>query len=284
MIEVTHVSKYFGRLVAVDDLSFSVAPGEAVALWGANGAGKTTALRCLLGLIPFTGQVTIAGLNARKQGKLMRHNIGFVPQELAFHDDMTVAETLTFYARIKKVPAGHDFAPLLKQLQLTTHIKKRVGDLSGGLKQRMALALALLSEPPILLLDEPSANLDIRARDSFLQLLSEFKNAGKTLLFSSHRLDEVTALADRVLLLEAGKLVVDAPPSELEQRLGLPSTLHIYLPPTTISVAMDALTAQGLSVHLNGRGVRVQVAPGKKGHVLRVLHDAGVIIDDFVVE
>ena len=284
MIDVNGLSKNFGRLTAIDNITFQVASGEAVALWGANGAGKTTALRCLLGLIPFSGSVTLADIDVAREGKAARRLVGFVPQELTFHDDLSVVETLTFYARLKKVPTGFDFAPLLTRLELKPHIDKRVADLSGGLKQRLALALALLADPPLLVLDEPSANLDIRARDDFLHLLNELKQAGKTIVFSSHRLDEVTALADRVLLLEAGRLVVDAPPSELEQRLGLPTTLHLYMPQATVTAAMDTLQAQGLPVHLNGRGVRVQVAPGEKGRVLRILHEAGVEFDDFVVE
>lgn len=284
MIEVNNLSKHFGRLKAVDDLSFRVDKGEAVAFWGANGAGKTTALRCLLGLIPYMGSISIADFDVAQQGKAARRMVGFVPQELTFHDDLTVAETLTFYGRLKKISADFDFAALLDRLQLKPHIEKRVGDLSGGLKQRLALALALLADPPILLLDEPSANLDIRARDDFLTLLNELKAAGKTIIFSSHRLDEVTALADRVLLLEAGKLVVDAPPSELEQRLGLPSTLHLYMPQAMAAIAVDTLKTHGLPVHLNGRGLRVQVAPGGKGNVLKLLHEANVEIDDFVVE
>jgi len=284
MITVTNVTKRFGGLTAVDDLSFQVQAGEAVALWGANGAGKTTALRCLLGLLPFEGSVTIADKDVQTQGKAARSLMGFVPQELNFHDDMTVAETLTFYARLKKVASGYDFTPLLDRLELTVHINKPVHDLSGGLKQRLALALALLADPPILILDEPTANLDIRAREDFLLLLHELKVGGKTLAFSSHRLEEVTALADRVLLMEAGRLVIDAPPNELEQRLGWESTLHLYLPEPVIEPALETLTAYGTPVSRNGRGVRVQVKPGEKGKVLRMLHDAGIEIEDFTIE
>ena len=185
---------------------------------------------------------------------------------------------------LKKVPGGTDFTALLEQLQLTPHIDKLVRDLSGGLKQRLALALALLADPPILILDEPTSNLDIRAREDFLSLLHDLKEQGKALLFSSHHLDEVTALADRVLLMEAGRLVVDAPPYELEKRLGWKSTLHLYLPAATIDPALDVLTASGLAVSRNGRGVRVQVAPGEKGKVLRSLHEAGIEVEDFAVE
>lgn len=284
MIEVTHLTKQFGRLKAVDDLSFTVKEGQAVAFWGANGAGKTTVVRCLLDLIPYEGQITIAGLDAKRDGKKVRMQVGFVPQELNFHDDLTISETVAFYARLKKMPAGTDFTALLEKLDLTQHIEKPISDLSGGMKQRLALALALLSDPPLLILDEPTVNLDIRSRDTFIQLLLDLKHAGKTLVFSSHRLEEVTALADRILLLEAGRLVVDSPPDQLEQQLGWQSTLHLYLPRTAIQPAMDTLAQHGLPVVMNGRGVRVQVAPGKKGQVLQMLHEAGVQVDDFTVE
>lgn len=283
-IEVRHLTKKFGRFTAVDDLSFTVGTGEAVALWGANGAGKTTAVRCLLNLFPFEGEILINGLDTRRQSKEVRRMIGFVPQELSFHDDMSVAETLVFYARLKKVENGYDFSPLLEQVRLTPHIKKRVGELSGGLKQRLALAVALLSDPPILVLDEPTASLDIRSREEFLLLLRSLRHDGKTMIFSSHHLEEITALANRVLLLEGGRLVVDSPPDQLEHRLGWETTLHLYLPETGIDPALETLANLGMPVSRNGRGVRVNVAPGSKGKVLRVLQEAGIQVDDFSVE
>ena len=284
MIEVRNLTKRFGRFTAVDDLSFTVGAGEAVALWGANGAGKTTAVRCLLNLFPYEGEIVVDGLDARRNSKQVRRLIGFVPQELSFHDDMSVAETLIFYARLKKVADGFDFEPLLEQVRLVPHVQKRVGELSGGLQQRLALAAALLSDPPILVLDEPTASLDIRSREEFLILLRKLKQDGKTMIFSSHHLEEVTALADRVLLLEGGRLVVDAPPDQLERRLGWETTLHLYLPEAGIGAAMERLESLGMLASHNGRGVRVQVAPGSKGKVLRALHEAGIEVDDFSVE
>ncbi len=284
MIEVRNLTKRFGRFTAVQDLSFTVAEGEAVALWGANGAGKTTAVRCLLNLFPYEGEITVNGLDARRQSKAVRRLVGFVPQELSFHDDMSVAETLIFYARLKKVPDGYDFEPLLEQLRLTTHINHRVGELSGGLKQRLALAVALLSDPPILILDEPTASLDIRSREEFLVLLRGLKRAGKTMVFSSHHLEEITALADRVLLLEDGRLVVDAPPDQLERQLNWDTTLHLYMDEAAIDPALQTLAKLGMPVSRNRRGLRVQVAPGAKGQVLQALHDVGLRVDDFTVE
>lgn len=284
LIVLANVTKRFGGLTAVDDLSFSIKSGEAIALWGANGAGKTTALRCLLGLLPFEGKVTIDGIDITRHGKAARAKLGFVPQELNFHDDMTVAETITFYARLKKIPSGQSFTELLERLDIMPHISKRVRNLSGGLKQRLALALALLADPPILVLDEPTANLDISAREDFLTLLQTLKSKGKTLVFSSHRLEEVVALSDRVLLMEAGRLVADGPPSEMERRRGWETTLYLSLPEGEIETAVSALIAQGLFTSRNGRGIRVQIKPGDKGLVLQILAGAGIEIKDFTVE
>jgi len=284
MIEAKGLTKRFGRVTAVNNISFGVREGEAVALWGANGAGKTTVLHCILSLLPFEGGITVSGMDVRRQGKAVRSLVGFVPQELSFHDDMSVEETVTFYGMLKKVEAGHDFTALLSRLNLSEYVSKPVGDLSGGLKQRLALALALISDPPILLLDEPTANLDIRSREGFQELLLQLKSEGKTLLFNSHRVDEVTALADRVLLLESGKLVVDAPPQELEQQLGRPITLHLYMSKQGINPAMETFSRHGFAASVNGRGVRVNVGPGQKGQALQLLHEAGVVVSDFTVE
>lgn len=208
MVHVRELTKRFGPLVAVDRLSFEVMPGEAVALWGPNGAGKTTALRCLLGLLPFEGMIRVGGYDVTLQGKEARRLVGFVPQELNFHDDLAVRETLRFYARLKKAPLER-IDKALERIGLTRHAHKPVKDLSGGMKQRLALAVALLADPPLLVLDEPTANLDARSRQELLTLLGELKAAGKTLIFSSHRLGEVVKLADRVLVLEDGRLVTD---------------------------------------------------------------------------
>ena len=197
MVNVENLSKRFGQTLALNDISFEINTGEAVALWGANGAGKTTALRCLLGVIPYEGTVRLGEYHSTWQGKAVRRLLGFVPQEINFHDDLSVLETLHFYARLKKTAVDTDHtAAFLARLGLDTHLKKQVGDLSGGMKQRLALAIALLADPPILVLDEPTANLDVKAREEFLTLLLSLKEAGKTLIFSSHRPDEVTTLAD----------------------------------------------------------------------------------------
>lgn len=286
MIQVQNLSKQYGSLTAVDGISFEVEAGESVALWGENGAGKTTALRCLLGVIPFQGRVLLNGYNSSYQGKTARQFLGFVPQEISFHDDLTVRETVRFYARLKKTTTDSDHvSALLNRLGLVSYVSKYVRDLSGGMKQRLALVIALLSDPPILILDEPTANLDVKARDEFLALLAELKEAGKTLIFSSHRLEEVATLADRVLLIESGKLTADCPPAELSSHLGTRAMLKLHLAGDEwIRPAVETLSLHGFSAQRNGTGVWVQVVPLEKAKPISLLAEAGIPVDDFQLE
>jgi len=285
MIQVKNLSKWFGKTKAVDDLTFNIRAGEAVALWGANGAGKTTALRCILGVMPYEGTVMLGDNDVSWQGKAARRLLGFVPQEISLHDDMSVEETLRFYGRLKKVPADSENGNrLLERLGLSGYAHKAVRDLSGGMKQRLALAIALLSDPPVLILDEPTANLDVKARGEFLGLLAELKAAGKTLLFSSHRLEEVAALADRVLLMEAGRLAADCPPMELGNRLGSSALLKLHLDEEWIETAVSTLTHNGYKANRNGKGIWVRVIPLEKARPISVLAEAGIPVDDFEVE
>ena len=143
MIKVNHLTKKFGAFTAVDNLSFAVAPGEAVALWGPNGAGKTTVIRCLLGLLSAKGELRLNSFDAQREGKKARGAVGYVPQELAFYDDLSARETLRFYANLKGVPTAR-VDQTLAEVGLSEHIHKSVAALSGGMKQRLALAIALL--------------------------------------------------------------------------------------------------------------------------------------------
>jgi heme ABC exporter ATP-binding subunit CcmA len=227
MITVTHLTKSFGSTTAVDQLSFSVASGEAIALWGPNGAGKTTVIRCLLGLLKAEGELTIHGHDTRREGKRARAAVGYVPQELAFYDDLSARDTLRFYAELKRVSTDR-VDQVLAEVGLSDHGHKEVSALSGGMKQRLALACALLADPPLLILDEPTSNLDTAARDDFIKLLLQQKEQGKTLLFTSHRLEEVETLASRVLVLEEGRLKLSCDqPAELAHRLGMTLSLKL---------------------------------------------------------
>lgn len=206
MISISHLTKKFGRYVALNDVSLEVQRGEVIALWGPNGAGKSTLVRCLLGLLPFSGTATIAGVDVTRQGKAARRLIGYVPQEPALFDDLRVDEATLFFGRLKR--AGTDeMRRMLDEVHLVPHAKKRVRELSGGLKQRLSLGLARLTDPPVILMDEPTANLDATARGELLADVERLRERGKTVLLISHRPEEVRQLADRIATLEAGRIV-----------------------------------------------------------------------------
>lgn len=283
MIIFENLTKSYGRAKAVDDLGFEVGGREAVALWGPNGAGKTTVIKCLLGLLRYDGEIEVDGVDARANGRSVRRRLGYVPQELAFYDDMGTLESALFYARLKSVSSDRA-EEVLGQVGLHEHAHKPVGALSGGMKQRLALGLALLADPPILVLDEPTSNLDSEARDHLLDLLLQVKADGRTVLFTSHRLEEVESLADWVLVMEDGRESLRCPAQELPTRLGLRSRVKLRLPASAIESAIAVLAADGLSAQPNGSGVLVEVPAGEKARPINVLSRADIVVHDFEVE
>ncbi len=283
MILFNHLTKRFGKFTAVDDLSFAVEAQQAVALWGPNGAGKTTAIKCLLGLLRYDGQIVVDGQDAHRQGKAVRRRLGYVPQELAFYSDLSALDTALFYARLKRAPASRA-AQVLAEVGLEEHHAKPVGALSGGMKQRLALGLALLADPPVLVLDEPTSNLDAAGRDQFLDLLARVRSAGKTVLFTSHRIEEITALADRVLVMARGRLVETCTAAELPARLGLRTQVKLRLPQDAVDPALLVLQQGGFSASRNGHGVLVDVRPDAKAAPIHALRDAAIEVTDFEMQ
>jgi ABC-type multidrug transport system ATPase subunit len=281
MIRVNDLVKRFGSTTVLKGLSFDVRAGEAVALWGTNGAGKTTALKCLLGLYRFEGQAVVAGHDVAREGKAARAALGYVPQELALYD-LSTLETVQFYAELKRSPA-QQVNDVLALVGLADQASKPAEKLSGGMKQRLALGCALLGDPPVLLLDEPTSNLDAAGREAFMHLLARLKESGKTILFSSHRLEELEAVADRVLIVQEGRLAFECAPQEVAERLGLTLRLKLHLPADQHPLALEALASEGYAASPNGRGIWVTVAPSAKAAPIRALEQAGIAVTDFDV-
>jgi ABC-type multidrug transport system ATPase subunit len=283
MIEVREVTKGFGNIKAVDFVSFNVYRGEAVALLGPNGAGKSTLIKCVLGLLDFKGEITLNGLNIKNNTKEAKALIGYVPQEPKFYD-MSALEILSFFGAIRRVGKKR-IEQVLDLVGLKEHAQKAIPALSGGMRQRLSFAIALLSNSPILILDEPTSNLDAYARADFLKLISEFKKEGKTVLFSSHRLDVVDFLADKVLVMKSGRLVLESPPSRLGELLGLKLTLHIKVPSSWLKAALEILNKNGFKeAGLNGNRIFIQVTSNERILPVRTLLLAEVPVDDFSIE
>ena len=245
-VEASGLGKRYGRLPVLADFDLSVAPGEAVALWGPNGAGKTTALRCILGLIAHQGAVRVNGVDTRADPKRARAFMGYVPQDQQL-PDLPVRDLVAFFGGLRGV-APADALQVARDLDLDPHMEKRPDELSGGLRQRLALALASLGSPRLLLLDEPTANLDVATRGTITALLEEMHQRGAALLFTTHRLEEVISLADRVVTLDGGRIVAVQSVEAFAAAADTSSTIMIRVPADAVARAEAVLTAAGFDV------------------------------------
>ena len=219
MIEAKGLSKYFGPFVAVRDISFAIPKGQIVAFLGPNGAGKTTMMRMLTGyLAPSAGSASIGGMDVREHRIEASRRLGYLPENGPLYPDMTPLELLTFFGEArelgKALKSRIDAVVELCALQLV--IEKPIGRLSKGLKQRVGLAQALLHDPDVLIMDEPTAGLDPNQIRQFRDNVQRLR-ATKTLLVSTHILHEAEATADRVLLVDGGRLVFDGTLAELKE-------------------------------------------------------------------
>jgi len=279
MISVEHLTKRYGQAVVVDDVSFDVAPGEAVALWGPNGAGKSTIMRCLLGATPFEGGIRLGGHDVRRRGKAARNLLGYVPQHLAFYDDLSVGETVVLSARLRRATPERG-REVLGDMGLGEQWDKHVGALSGGMKQRLGIALALVADPPVLLLDEPTSSLDVAARESVLEVFEGLRDERRAIVLTSHHLDEVGMLADRVIAMEAGVVRLECTAAELPSRLGLRVSMHVTMLDEQVDRALEVLTDAGFTARHNSRGVLVEVGADQKGGALAALQRADLEVID----
>jgi Cu-processing system permease protein len=215
MIEIRDVSKRYGRRTAVSAISLTLRPGEVTLLLGANGAGKSTLLRCVLGITDFEGEIRVAGLDPLTDGPSVRALVGYMPQSGGLHNDLTVEETMRLYAAIRRAPRER-CAVLIEEAGLAGHATVKVGDLSGGLRQRLGFALALLTDPRILVLDEPSASLDGGSREWLAKRLRAAAGEGRVVLVSTHAGQELLAAGDRRIVLEDGRVIASIPPDVRE--------------------------------------------------------------------
>jgi ABC-2 type transport system ATP-binding protein/nitrous oxidase accessory protein len=285
VIRAVGLTKRFGRHTVLDGLDLEVTQGERVALLGLNGAGKTTFIRCLLGLLPFEGSLTVADRDVRGSGRDARSRLGYVPQR-APHFDGTLHEVIDFFTRLRGTdPAAVEARLAALGLALAEHGDKPVRTLSGGMLQKALLALALGAEVPLLLLDEPTANLDARARREFLRSLTQV-NDGTTILLASHRFADVEAVADRLLVLHGGRIAFDGRMQELRERVEDAVTLWIEVPQELREQARRRIeTAIDLStVSANGAALGVQVRHAARVDVLLELKQGGIPVEDFWTE
>ncbi len=245
---IENLQKNYGSVEAVKNISFKVQPGEIFGLLGPNGAGKTTTIRCLCTLAkPNSGIIEVSGIDAISNPRGVRQKIGYIAQEVALDKVLTGRELLQLQAAIyhlKSDVAKARINHLIQLLKLEEYADKKTGTYSGGLRKRLDLAAGLLHQPEVLVLDEPSVGLDIESRFILWDFLRSLKESGTTVLITSHYLEEIDAIADRLAIIDGGKVIDTGTPNELKDKIGGDRvTLRIreFTPPEEAEKAQNLL-------------------------------------------
>ena len=219
VVQVQGLSKYFGDLAAVNNISFSIRRGECFGVLGPNGAGKTSTIRMIYGFSPMTsGKINVFGLSITDDWREIKSRIGVCQQENTLDPDLTVQENLVVFARYFNIPeklALQRTEELLKFIALSNRSEDEVSHLSGGLVRRLVLARALVNEPELLILDEPTTGLDPQSRHQLWQRLEELKGKGLSILLTTHDMHEAAYLCDRLIIMDRGTILVEGKPREL---------------------------------------------------------------------
>ena len=282
MLEVKGVTKNYGKLTAVTGVSFRADDGETIGLLGPNGAGKTTTVSVIAGLLsPDSGEVLIEGQQVKSDTDPVKLKIGLVPQDMALYDKLSARDNLNFFAALYSLvgeKARQAITEALSLVGLSDRASDKVGTFSGAMKRRLNLAAALLHDPQILLLDEPTVGVDPQSRNAIFENLESLKKRGKTLIYTTHYMEEAERLCDRIVIIDHGKVIADDTLQGLHKMLPVTNVIVIKLDHAdgfkpeqmlTLSEVKSAALEQGtlrIGVHDLSRG-----APG----ILRWLAENG---------
>lgn len=280
MIEITEVSKRYGTVEALEDVSLRIDGGATVGLLGTNGAGKTTLFRLIVGHdTPDTGSLTVAGMTP-SAGPTVRRRVGYLPESAGFPSALTGREILDFHARIRDVPGGERsdrVTEVLSTVGLATAADRAVGGYSNGMRRRLGLATALVGRPQVLLLDEPTAGLDPRGVDAFNEAIARLNSEMDiTIVFSSHRLAEVEQVCDRVIVLHEGRVRADGRVEDLRFAAGDSVTVDVRLSGSALvdSLTDDLPSGVDRFERVSDRRFRVTCGRAVAFDVLSALHTA----------
>jgi ABC-type multidrug transport system ATPase subunit len=281
MIEVMGLRKEYDGVVAVDEISFKVEKGEIFALLGPNGAGKTTTIKAILGLINYEGEISIDGMNVVARGKEIKKKIGYLPESVAFYDNLTALQTLQFFAELKGIKDA-DLMKLLKEVGLEKDANRKVGGFSKGMLQRLGLAQCLLGKPELLILDEPTTGLDAVGAYEVRKKIKELNERGVTILLSSHILSEVQELSHRVAIMNKGKIIAIDTVENLSKKLEIQPKLRVELQrPSSRIVNLVKEIKSVKDVKIDGNILEISCPPSAKLAIINAIEEAGVKIIDF---
>lgn len=285
MIQVQNLTKRYGSTIAVKDLSFTVATGEILGFLGPNGAGKTTTMKILTCFMsPTEGRVSLEGLDVQEQSLEVRRRIGYLPETAPLYHDMNVLEYLSFVAGMRGIPR-HEFGSRIDRMAsvcgLGSVMRKDIGELSKGFKQRVGIAQAMIHDPDVLILDEPTSGLD---PNQIVDIRNLIKDLGeeKTVILSTHILSEVQATCDRVLIINNGSLVADGTPAELTTKFAGDDQMRLVVSGSSREPLESALNAISgvISLDLTDGSeitVNITVAPGQdlRAPLFKAIVDGG---------
>jgi daunorubicin resistance ABC transporter ATP-binding subunit len=273
-IELVELCKDFGKQRAVDHLSLIVEEGEIFGLLGPNGSGKTTTINMISGLsAPASGQIRVMGFDVLHQARQVRQILGAVPQETALYEELSAWANLDFHADLFGVPVAEKKDRITKMLQLAQLYDRkdsRVGSFSGGMKRRLALARALLHEPTLIYLDEPTLGVDVQARRVIWDYILSLREQGKTVLITTNYLEEAQTLCDRVAIIDHGKLIAVDTPRHLKELYGGSVVELETVGPATVADALRALPGVR-EVRQEGNHLAI-TAEGAKGILPRIIN------------
>jgi ABC-2 type transport system ATP-binding protein len=244
IVRTASLTKCYGRVTALDRCDLQVRRGEVLGLLGPNGSGKTTLLRLLLGYLrPTAGEAAIDGLDCYRQSLDVHRRVAYLPGEMRMFPEMNCREVLRFFADVRRQPTYERSLKLAERLELD--LSRRVSQLSTGMKRKLALAGTLAADTPLVILDEPTSNLDVTVRGEVIALVTEARDAGRTVIFSSHVISEVEQSCDRVVLLRKGRLVFEQVVAELRRQHRIRATLSGPFPVPPPELAQELKIAHG---------------------------------------
>ncbi|RPI21926.1 MAG: ABC transporter ATP-binding protein [Acidobacteria bacterium] len=286
MISITGVSKRFGDVEAISDVSLEIRPGETFALLGPNGSGKSTTLKCVVGLsAPNAGQIRINGYDVYKRPREARRLLSYLPQRAGFPESLTIREVADFYGRLRlTAPGRYSEVAASTRFEFNGLSDRPVGTLSGGMLQRLGLLVACLPDVPVLILDEPMINLDPEGAVRFRDFLLRMKEQGKTIVFSSHILTDVEQLADRVGIFVGGRLASVQSVDALREALNRQARMRLTVSPLDCRLVDAALQAGAREARVDGQALVVTSSPEARLLILKALQTAGADILQFTTE
>jgi ABC-2 type transport system ATP-binding protein len=279
VISVQNLTRRFGDFVAVDHINFDVAKGEIVGYLGPNGSGKTTTIRMLLGLlIPTEGKATVLGYDVFKQSEEVRLRVGYMSQKFAIYDDLTTLENLTFYGGVYGITDKNRILDTLELVGLKEHSNTLTKDLSTGWRQRLSLGIALVHQPKLLFLDEPTSGVDPTARRAFWDLIYQLAEDGVTILVTTHYMDEAE-YCERVGVMRDGKLLAMDTPTNLKRSIITGDVWEIYAHPLEHGVEILSEVEGVERVGLAGDHLRVISSKVQREAMSKLLSGKGIKVE-----